>query len=146
MQKEDRWTTQKREIARSIKDLASRTMFGLVVWGDRVTAFRKTLVPASEGNKLAALQFVNSRRLSVGQAMSEGLLQSLRMFQNSDRKHRAVVLTSDGRPNNTDNGQLFSDSAAANPGGKVNVHTIRGEGARSSLRGFDEETGFRPRR
>ena len=55
MHRENRWETQKREITKSIMDLTPRAMFGVVVWGHGVNAFRKTLQPATPQNKRAAV-------------------------------------------------------------------------------------------
>ena len=118
-----RWEAQKREITRSIRNLDSRTRFNVVVWGLEAKGFRPDLQPASETNKLVALNFIDSRQLSYGQALKEGLIKSLSLLENSDSEHRAVILTSDGAPNN-DNGRLFSESLAANPGGQTQVHTV----------------------
>ena len=124
-----RWETQKQEITKAILDLNSRAMFGVVVWSKGVTTFRRTLQPATIENKRMALHFVNSRRSRAGQALSEGLIESLKMIRKSDMKHLAVVLTSDGQPNNLRGGKLFSASLAANPGRKAQVHTISIGGA-----------------
>jgi len=133
MSDQGRWQLQTREVMRSLRELSARSEFGVVYYGSRVSAFRKSPARAEEGPKAQALQFVNSRKPNGDTCIGEGVIEALKIVRQSKSKHRAVIVTSDGRPDVCATGdratpeqvrQLLARTAAANPDGSVQVHTI----------------------
>lgn len=56
---DSRFRRAQREFTQFIESLRPEIKFAIVVYGDRARAWREDLVPATEGNKKAAVQFVN---------------------------------------------------------------------------------------
>ena len=133
MRDQGRWQLQTREVTRAIRELSGRAEFSVVYYGSRVSAFRNRTVKATPGNKLAGIHFVNSRSPNGDTCIAEGTIKALKIVQRSASQHRAVIVTSDGRPDvcatgNRANAQqqqiLLQQTLAANPGRAVRVHTI----------------------
>lgn len=135
MSRSNRWQLQQREAIRTISEMNEKTEFGVVFYGAGSYPFRKTLVPATPGNKTAAIQFVSSRRLSLGTCLEKAVVESLNIVKTASTEHRAVIVAGDGRPTSCpfqrgfDRNPAFfqnviAQTLAANPGLKVPVHTI----------------------
>jgi hypothetical protein len=129
MNSESRWKVQKRESARAISELSHAAEFSLLYYSDSLTVFRPETVRAHSTNKLAGVSFVNSVRPHGRTCLGTGLVEALSMLQRSNRKHRAVILTSDGRPSTcdgwkTDPDEFIQRTLLANPGRRIKVHTV----------------------
>ncbi len=133
MSDQGRWQLQTREVTRSIRELSGRAEFSVVYYGSRVTAFRDQTVKATPGNKVAGIQFVKSRNPRGDTCIAEGTVKALQIVRRSASQHRAVIVTSDGRPDVCATGDranlqqqqvLLQKTLAANPGRGVQVHTI----------------------
>lgn len=133
MSNEGRWELQSREVARSIRELASNSDFGVLYYGSRVTAFREKPLKAGASQKAASLGFVTARQPSGDTCIGEGVIKALEIVRQSSSRYRAVIVTSDGRPDVCATGdratpaqvaQLLQRTRAANPDGSVKVHTI----------------------
>jgi Mg-chelatase subunit ChlD len=133
MQQQGRWSLQSREILRAILELTSRTEFGLVFYASRVTAFREQPVTATEGMKNAARSFIQSRQPDGDTCLAEGAVKALQIAAKSKSRHRAVIVTSDGKPDICSTGELASGeefnaliqkTLDANPGRQVKLHTV----------------------
>ena len=133
MTDQGRWQLQTREVTRAINELSGEAEFSVVYYGSRVTAFRNQPVKASSGNKSAGVNFITSRNPSGDTCIAEGTVKALQIVRKSTTAHRAVIVTSDGRPdvcatgnraNPSQQQQLLQKTIAANPGLEVRVHTI----------------------
>lgn len=133
MKKQGRWQLQSREVIRAIAQLNSHADFGVLYYGNRVTPFSERPVRATVGRKGAAVSFVSSRRPAGNTCLFEGLLRALTIVGRSSNPYRAVILTSDGRPDFCPTGDrataaqvdlLIGKTLAANPGLKIKVHTV----------------------
>lgn len=133
MESEGRWDLQSREVTRAISALGNDAEFSVVYYGSRVTAFRESPVPATESGKNAANAFVRSRRPNGDTCTGEGVAKALQIVRKSAGKHKAVIVTSDGRPDVCATGnranaaeieRIIQMTVSANPGLLVKVHTI----------------------
>ena len=133
MQQQGRWSLQSREILRAISELSSRAEFGVVFYASRVTPFREQPVTATEGMKSAAKSFVQSRHPDGDTCLAEGAVKALQIAAKSKSRHRAVIVTSDGKPDICSTGDLASGeqfdaliqkTLDANPGRQVKLHTV----------------------
>ena len=86
MNKAGRWKVRQREAIRAISELSARSEFGLVFYGAGAHSFRKSLVPASEANKQAAIAFVQARQMSLGTCLGPGIGKSLKLVQRAGSK------------------------------------------------------------
>jgi len=133
MTENGRWELQTREVTRAIAELGEDAEFGVVYYGSRVASFRSATLKAKEANKSAAIDFVRSRRPSGDTCIGEGVVKALEIVRKSGSKHRTVIVTSDGRPDNCATGnranaqeieQIYQQTLKANPDRSVIVHTI----------------------
>lgn len=135
MSKAGRWETQQKEIIRAISELSDQAQVGLVFYGDRSYSFRNSLASANQATKGAMIQWVVGRQLSLGTCLGGGVVDSLRMLQHAESKHKAVIVAGDGRPTSCPfvrgSGkdprvaqQALMETLAANPGMQIRVHTI----------------------
>ena len=135
MRKAGRWETQKKEINRTIMELSTQAEFGIVFYGAGSYSFRNNMMVANQGSKQAAIKFVNSRQMTLGTCLGPGVVKSLRMLQRSQSRHRAVIVSGDGRPTSCPfvrgSGrdpavvrQVLQQTLAANPGRVIRVHTV----------------------
>ncbi len=133
MSSEGRWQLQTREVTRAINQLSGTAEFSVVYYGSRVTAFRNQPVAASGANKAAGISFIQSRSPQGDTCIGEGTTMALQIVRRSGSSHRAVVVTSDGRPDVCATGdratpaqqqRILQQTVAANPGLGVQVHTI----------------------
>ena len=133
MQDQGRWQLQTREVTRAIKQLSPAAEFSVVYYGSRVTVFRNKPVSANGANKAAGISFIQSRNPSGDTCIGEGTTKALKIVRQSGSSHRAVIVTSDGRPdvcatgnraNETEQQRILQQTVVANPGLKVQVHTI----------------------
>ncbi len=133
MRDQGRWQLQTREVTRAINQLSGTAEFSVVYYGSRVTAFRNQPVKAGPGNKAAGINFIQSRSPSGDTCIGEGTTKALQIVRRSSSSHRAVVVTSDGRPDVCATGdratpaqqqRILQQTVAANPGLGVQVHTI----------------------
>jgi len=133
MTEEGRWKLQSREVKRAVSELSEKAELSVVYYGSDVSSFRKVPVTALVQAKAAAKSYVNSRSPDGDTCLGEGVVEALRIVRKSKSKHRAVVVTSDGRPDNCTTGDsatpkeveiLLKKTLVANPGRKVMVHTV----------------------
>lgn len=133
MDNRSRWQIQTREVAKSLREMTARAEFGIVYYGSDVRRFKGRPVKANPGNKTAGVAYVKSERPQGDTCIAEGVVEALRIVRMAESNHRAVIVTSDGRPDVCATGnlatgtqiqRLLQKTLAANPGGKVRVHTI----------------------
>ncbi len=133
MSNEGRWQLQTREVTRAINQLSTTAEYSVVYYGSRVTSFRNRPVAASAANKSAGISFIRSRNPTGDTCIGEGTTMALRIVRRSGSSHRAVIVTSDGRPDvcatgnrasPTEQQRILQQTLAANPGLGVQVHTI----------------------
>lgn len=133
MKEQGRWELQTREVTTAIAELSEEADFGIVYYGSRVSAFRNSPVPATGNNKAAGLVFVRSRRPAGDTCVGEGVVKALQIVRQSRHKHRAVIVTSDGRPDNCATGNratpqevqmIYEQTLAANADRSAKVHTV----------------------
>lgn len=136
MKKNNRWTLQRREVTRAVSELSPEAEMGLVFYSREISAFRDTLVKAMANNKAAAIAFMNRRQPDGGTCIAQGVIKSLRMLQSSQSKYRSVIVAGDGKPSENCLGsvgsrgdprfyrRLLQQTARANPGMQIRVHTI----------------------
>ena len=143
MRKDNRWTLQQREAIRTISEMNEKTELGIVFYGAGSYPFKRSLVPATAANKAAAIQFVSSRKLSLGTCLDKAVIDSLKILGTASTDHRAVIVAGDGRPTTCPFQRGFNRNAAffqqviartisANPGMKMRVHTIYTSGTRDA--------------
>ena len=133
MKSEGRWQLQTREVTRAINQLSTTAEFSVVYYGSNVTIFRNRPVSASSANKAAGISFIQSRNPNGDTCIGEGTTKALQIVRRSGSSHRAVIVTSDGRPDVCATGnraspseqqRILQQTLAANPGLGVQVHTI----------------------
>lgn len=133
MTSNNRWTLQTREVTRTLLQMAERAEFGIVYYGSRVEPFRNKPVEASPASKSAGVAFVRGQSAQGDTCLFEGTIEALKIVRRSKSKRRAVIVTSDGRPDVCSTGdrataseveRLLAQTLAANPGRQVKVHTI----------------------
>jgi Mg-chelatase subunit ChlD len=135
MSNQGRWELQLSEVTRSIHELTSDSDFGVVYYGSRVTAFRReSPVKAGTSAKVAGVGFVTSHQPTGDTCIAEGVIKALQIVRQSASRYRAVIVTSDGRPDLCATGkratpkeavQLLQRTRAANPDGfGQGVHTV----------------------
>jgi Mg-chelatase subunit ChlD len=133
MTDQGRWQLQTREVIRAISELSAEAEFSVVYYGSRVTAFREQTIKATPSGKAAGIQFVKSRNPNGDTCIGEGTTKALQIVRRSASAHRAVIVTSDGRPDVCATGNLatpaeqqriLQQTVSANPGRGVIVHTI----------------------
>ena len=133
MDSQNRWKIQSQEVMRSVNELSERAEFGIVYYGSRVEPMRKVPIEGTPSGKSAAMAFVKSHRPQGDTCLFEGLAEALRIVQRSKSERRAIIVTSDGKPDVCSTGDLatapqidalIAKSVAGNPGLKVRVHTI----------------------
>ncbi len=82
-----------------LQHLRPQDRFNLVQFNTRVKQFRPKLVPATQENIQAALQYVDSLRARGGTAMAEALQRSLHMLEEQKpRRVRMIFFSTDGYP------------------------------------------------
>jgi len=133
MAEEGRWELQTREVQRAVSELSEKAEVSVVYYASGVNSFRKVPVKAVAQSKAAAKNYVSSRSPEGDTCLGKGVVEALRIVRKSNSEHRAVVVTSDGRPDNCTTGSeatpkevevLLTDTLTANPGREVMVHTI----------------------
>ena len=133
MRDQGRWQLQTREVIRAINQLSGTAEFSVVYYGSRVSAYRNQPVAASGSNKASGISFIQSRNPAGDTCIAEGTIKALQIVRRSGSSHRAVVVTSDGRPDVCATGDratpsqqqiLLQQTVSANPGLAVEVHTI----------------------
>ena len=133
MRDQGRWQLQTREVVRSIMELGKNAEFGVVYYGSRVSAFRERLLPATTDAKGAGITWVRARNPAGDTCIAEGVVKALQIVRKSGNKYKAVIVTSDGRPDVCATGDLatpreipilYQKTLDANPGRSVRVHTI----------------------
>jgi uncharacterized protein YegL len=80
-----------------IRSLGSGDRFNVIRFAADVDAYREALVAASEKNIQGALDFIDGFKAQGGTDINTALVQSLKMFDDSDRPQMVVFLT-DGEP------------------------------------------------
>lgn len=135
MNKAGRWQVQQKEVIRAISELSDKAEVGLVFYGAGSYRFRNNLAPANKATKAAMTQWVTGRQLSLGTCLGPGVVDSLKMLQRAQSRHRAVIVSGDGRPTSCPfvrgSGQdprvvqqVLAETLSANPGLQIRVHTI----------------------
>jgi hypothetical protein len=133
MDQQGRWRLQTREVIRTVSELSQNTEFGIVYYSNAVSSFREAPVRATEGIKGAAKNYVLSRHPRGDTCLAEGVVKALQIAALSTSKRRAVIVTSDGKPDICATGDeatgegleaLIQKTVNANPGLQVKVHTV----------------------
>jgi len=83
----------KDELNKAIEGLANDVSFSVLVYNNVVTAWQRTLMPATPSNKRLAAQFVYTRR-GAGRTATYDALEAAFQFD-----AEAIYLLSDGEPN-----------------------------------------------
>jgi len=133
MRNNRRWELQSREVIRAINEMADDAEFGIVYFGSRVNAFSEKPVVASPANKSSGIAYVRARQPNGDTCLGEGVIKALQIMSLSESPYRSVIVTSDGKPDNCATGNaatpseiegIIQKTKAANPGGRIKVHTI----------------------
>jgi hypothetical protein len=94
------WSALQRELERAITELGKGADFGLVFFGEKIAMFPANGRPAaaSDETKRLAIATLKSLAPESWTCMRPGLREALHMAHASRKKHRALILMSDGKP------------------------------------------------
>jgi hypothetical protein len=95
MHNEERDLKAKAEFARSVSGLPPTLRFNVVVYSCQLSLWSPGMRLASDANKLAAIEFVESKDPSNGTATGPAVALALRL----DTSNKSIVLLTDGEPN-----------------------------------------------
>ncbi|HYK90240.1 MAG TPA: VIT and VWA domain-containing protein [Acidobacteriota bacterium] len=98
-----------------VRSLNAGDRFNIVTFSTDSRKFRDRLIPASEEDKNAALQFIDRQSASGGTNIDEALKDAFASVESGDRPSYAVFVT-DGLPTvgETDPGRILRDTSANN--------------------------------
>ncbi len=133
MRNNGRWALQTRETVRAIMQLTERGEFSVLYYGSNVTPFNERPVKASMPQKSSAAAFIASRSPHGDTCLFEGVIKALQIAQRANSGRRAVIVTSDGRPDVCATGDRATEAQIesflqmtlqANPGLTIPVHSV----------------------
>ena len=131
------------ELIRAIRELPADTEFAIAAFNTRIRVWRKGLAPATDEQKMAAIQYVQ-RLEHTGDTNTYGALRTALTFDDS---LEAVFLLTDGRPTAgpiTRHDEIARDILHRNRWRHLNINTIGisvGGRTESFLRGLAENSG-----
>ncbi|MFO7948503.1 MAG: VIT domain-containing protein [Armatimonadota bacterium] len=98
-----------------LRHLSDTDRFGLVIYDAEIYTFREEIIPATQGNMLPALEYVEKIAAGGMTNINDALLVALRMLGSSDRQ-RTIIFLTDGLPTEgvQETAQILQNVRAAN--------------------------------
>jgi len=98
MESEGKLDTLKAEVAAAVNSLSSRSEIGFVSFSSNIIVWRTIPMKSNPSNKLAAIAWIQSLVAAGGTIIGPPGIESLRIINLSNKRHKIMIVLSDGVP------------------------------------------------
>lgn len=113
----------KAEVTAGISQLQPTQNFSVIAFSDNFAVYSNALLPATQANRDAAINWVNQLTPTGSTCMSAPMIQALNIIGSSTSSEPALLVVADGAPNCPNGAVTLADVAAANTM-NVPIHTF----------------------